>query len=98
MENIILCHPRASSGQNPNQGIVVKCDVPQTIPKDHVLLEVDRFGFSANNVTYQALGEASHFRSASPFLSPHLSRSLYLDILIFTTFQRQREFPRKRMV
>ncbi|KAG0706931.1 hypothetical protein DFH29DRAFT_995519 [Suillus ampliporus] len=62
MENFILCHPRASSGQNPNQAIIVKCDVPQTIPSDHVLLEVDRFGYSANNVSYQALGEASHFR------------------------------------
>ncbi|OAX41295.1 hypothetical protein K503DRAFT_712948 [Rhizopogon vinicolor AM-OR11-026] len=62
MENFILCHPRSSSGQNPNRAIVVKCDVPQTIPRDHVLLEVDRFGFSANNITYQALGEAPHFR------------------------------------
>ncbi|KAG1747396.1 hypothetical protein EDB19DRAFT_1905551 [Suillus lakei] len=62
MENLILCHPRASSGQDPNQAIIVKCEVPQTIPNDHVLLEVDRFGFSANNVTYQALGEASYFR------------------------------------
>lgn len=62
MENLILCHPKASSGQDPNQAIVVKCQVPQTIPDDHVLLKVDRFGYSANNVTYQALGEASHFR------------------------------------
>ncbi|KAG1730806.1 uncharacterized protein EDB91DRAFT_1239013 [Suillus paluster] len=62
MKNFILCHPRASSGQDPNQAIIVKCDIPQTIPIDHVLLEVDRFGFSANNVTYQALGETSHFR------------------------------------
>lgn len=61
MENLILCHPRASSGQDPSQAIIVKCEVPQTIPNDHVLLEVDRFGFSANNVTYQALGEDSHF-------------------------------------
>lgn len=62
MENLILCHPRASSGQDPNQAIIIKCQVPQSIPNDHVLLKVDRFGFSANNVTYQALGEASHFR------------------------------------
>ncbi|KAG2154153.1 uncharacterized protein EDB93DRAFT_1132941 [Suillus bovinus] len=62
MENLILCHPRASSGQDPNQAIIVKCEVPQTIPNDHVLLEVDRFGFSTNNMTYQALGEALHFR------------------------------------
>ncbi|KAG2143052.1 hypothetical protein DEU56DRAFT_854850 [Suillus clintonianus] len=62
MDNLVLCHPRVSSGQDPNQTIIVQCEVSQTIPSDHVLLKVDRFGFSANNVTYQALGEASHFR------------------------------------
>jgi len=31
------------------------------IPLNHVLLKVDRFGFSANNVTYGMLGEDPHF-------------------------------------
>lgn len=75
MKNLILCHPRASSGQDPNQAIIVKCEVPQTIPNDHVLLEVDRFGFSANNVTYQALGEASHFRPVPFHNIRHLTYS-----------------------
>ncbi|EIN05342.1 hypothetical protein PUNSTDRAFT_106993 [Punctularia strigosozonata HHB-11173 SS5] len=57
-----LCVPRPSSGLNPNQPMLVKAAPPAGIPPHHVLIEVDRFGFSANNVTYQALGEAPHFR------------------------------------
>ncbi|EGO03695.1 hypothetical protein SERLA73DRAFT_175287 [Serpula lacrymans var. lacrymans S7.3] len=61
-DNLTLCHPRPSSGQNPNQAIVVVSPTPSKLPPNHVLIKVDRFGFSANNVTYQALGEAPHFR------------------------------------
>ncbi|KAH7926170.1 hypothetical protein BV22DRAFT_1111900 [Leucogyrophana mollusca] len=63
--NVTLCHPRPSSGQCPNQAVVVRSPglfLAKDIPPNHVLIEVDRFGFSANNVTYQALGEAPHFR------------------------------------
>ncbi|KIK79029.1 hypothetical protein PAXRUDRAFT_297590 [Paxillus rubicundulus Ve08.2h10] len=45
LTNVTVCHPRPSSGQDPNQVALV-----------------DRFGYSANNVTYQALGEVPHFR------------------------------------
>ncbi|KZP33794.1 hypothetical protein FIBSPDRAFT_924237 [Athelia psychrophila] len=65
-DNLTLCVPRASSGQNPHQPVLVRTPKPDLTrpdaPKNHVLIKVDRFGFSANNVTYQALGEAPHFR------------------------------------
>ncbi len=35
---------------------------PAYIPDNHILLRVDRFGFSANNITYQALGEHPRYR------------------------------------
>ncbi|PPR07150.1 hypothetical protein CVT24_010698 [Panaeolus cyanescens] len=60
--NYLLCVPRPSSGQDPNTAIVVSSALPDHIPPNHVLVKVDKFGFSANNVTYQALGEHPHFR------------------------------------
>ncbi|KIY65625.1 hypothetical protein CYLTODRAFT_492180 [Cylindrobasidium torrendii FP15055 ss-10] len=61
--NMTLTTPRLSSGRNMRVPKVVLSARPrQDIPPDHVLLRVDRFGFSANNVTYQALGEHPHFR------------------------------------
>lgn len=60
--NLTICHPRLSSGQDSNTGIVVESLVPVILPANHVLVKVDRFGYSANNVTYQALGEVPHFR------------------------------------
>ncbi|KAF9237388.1 hypothetical protein BU15DRAFT_63262 [Melanogaster broomeanus] len=51
-----------SSGQDTKQAILVKSLVPTTLPAHHVLIKVDRFGYSANNVTYQALGEVPYFR------------------------------------
>ena len=61
-ENVTLCFPRHSSGQNPQKPVVVRTPKPVNLPVNHVLIKVDRFGFSANNITYQALGEAPHFR------------------------------------
>ncbi|KAH7913306.1 hypothetical protein BJ138DRAFT_1146382 [Hygrophoropsis aurantiaca] len=72
-DNILtLCHPRSSSGQNPNQAVIVSSPayLVDDIPQDHVLIKVDRFGFSANNITYQALGEAPHFRYFDFHLAP----------------------------
>lgn len=69
MENLTLCSPRLSTGGDPNAPVLVQNILPSEIPPDHVLIHVDRFGFSANNVTYQALGEAPHFRSARPRLA-----------------------------
>lgn len=60
--NISLCSPRPSSGQNPNIPVLVVSAKPLDCPSNHVLIKVDRFGFSANNVTYQALAEHPHFR------------------------------------
>ncbi|KAG5646345.1 hypothetical protein DXG03_003668 [Asterophora parasitica] len=60
--NLTLCVPRASSGQDPHQPILASSQKPTHLPPNHVLIQVDRFGFSANNITYQALGEHPHFR------------------------------------
>ncbi|KAI0346376.1 hypothetical protein BDW22DRAFT_1323844 [Trametopsis cervina] len=61
MQNLTLCVARPSSGLDPHTPLLVSHKMPP-VPENHVLIEVDRFGFSANNVTYQALGEAPHFR------------------------------------
>jgi hypothetical protein len=60
--NLTICHPRLSSGQDSNTAVLAKSFVPAVLPANHVLIKVDRFGYSANNVTYQALGEVPHFR------------------------------------
>lgn len=60
--NITLSSPRPSSGQDPDTPLLIASRIPKDIPANHVLIKVDRFGFSANNVTYQALGEHPHFR------------------------------------
>lgn len=62
MQNLTLCVARPSSGEDPNVPRLVLSATPQILPDNHILIEVDRFGFSANNITYQALGEAPHFR------------------------------------
>ncbi|KAF8137562.1 hypothetical protein EV363DRAFT_1318335 [Boletus edulis] len=59
--NLTICHPRPSSGQGSNT-VVAESLVPTDLPANHVLIKIDRFGYSANNVTYQALGEVPHFR------------------------------------
>ena len=61
--NMTLVLPRPSSGRNTRIPKVLRTPKPTEIPENHVLLRVDRFGFSANNVTYQSLGEHPHFRS-----------------------------------
>jgi len=63
MENLSLCVPRPSPAHGPR---LVRSPKPVHCPPNHVLIRVDRFGFSANNVTYQALGEHPHFRSVTP--------------------------------
>ncbi|KAG9313370.1 hypothetical protein JVU11DRAFT_5687 [Chiua virens] len=60
--NLTICHPRLSSGKDANTAVLAKSIVPTALPANHVLIKVDRFGFSANNITYQALGEVPHFR------------------------------------
>ena len=61
--NQTLAVPRLSSCPQPEvASVLVSHRNPQQLPPDHVLIHVDRFGFTANNVTYQALGEEPHFR------------------------------------
>ncbi|KIJ62131.1 hypothetical protein HYDPIDRAFT_169288 [Hydnomerulius pinastri MD-312] len=62
LANVTLCHPRPSSGQDTSQAILVNSQVPRNLSANCVVVRVDRFGYSANNVTYQALGEIPHFR------------------------------------
>ncbi|GLB42293.1 putative protein of unknown function (DUF2855) [Lyophyllum shimeji] len=73
-ENFTLCVPRVSSGQDPHRAVLVRSQTPTQFPSNHVLIKVERFGFSANNVTYQALGEHTHFRyfdfNAAPEAGP----------------------------
>ncbi|TDL15570.1 hypothetical protein BD410DRAFT_796257 [Rickenella mellea] len=68
--NLSLCVPRTSSGRNPNEPVLVESPIPTTNLPNHILLRVDRFGFSANNITYQALGEVPHFRYFDFHLAP----------------------------
>ncbi|KAG7085752.1 hypothetical protein E1B28_003295 [Marasmius oreades] len=56
-DNWTLCFPRGSSTP-----VLVKSPKPAYVPAYHILLRMDRFGFSANNITYQALGEHPSLR------------------------------------
>lgn len=74
-QNLTLCIPRRSTlpsldGDYPSKhlsdpvavsSIINGLDSQGRIPPSHILLKVDRFGFSANNVTYGMLGEEPHF-------------------------------------
>lgn len=60
--NEAFCVPRPSSGLACNQLVLNTHPFPSSLPVNHVLIKVDRFGFSTNNITYQALGEHPHFR------------------------------------
>ncbi|KAJ7728587.1 hypothetical protein DFH07DRAFT_757232 [Mycena maculata] len=61
--NLSLCFPRPSASlKSRDAAVVAASSIPTDLPPNHVLIKVERFGFSANNVTYQALGEQPHFR------------------------------------
>lgn len=76
--NLTLCVARPSSSQDPHRPVLVWSQLLYNLPEHHVLIKVERFGFSANNVTYQALGEAPQFRYASAVV---LSLKLSLMVL-----------------
>ncbi|KAJ7506904.1 hypothetical protein B0H11DRAFT_2169905 [Mycena galericulata] len=59
--NLSLCFPRPSL-KSSDAAVIASSAIPTDLPPNHVLIKVERFGFSANNVTYQALGEQPHFR------------------------------------
>ncbi|KAJ4470876.1 hypothetical protein J3R30DRAFT_1132585 [Lentinula aciculospora] len=64
--NTILCFPRTSSSSpsSSSRSILVTNSIPtsEELQRGYILLQVDKLGWSTNNVTYQALGEHSHFR------------------------------------
>ena len=61
--NLSLVVPRLSSFPRPDvSSVLVSYPNPAQLSPNHVLIRVDRFGFTANNVSYQALGEVPHFR------------------------------------
>ncbi|KAF7312096.1 hypothetical protein MIND_00221900 [Mycena indigotica] len=60
--NLSFCVRRPSALDSTAEHAIVVSHPIQALPPNHVLLKVERFGFSANNITYEALGEHSHFR------------------------------------
>ncbi|KIJ42153.1 hypothetical protein M422DRAFT_209005 [Sphaerobolus stellatus SS14] len=68
--NSTLIVPRGSSNLNPYDIKISESQIPESIPNNHVVIRVERFGFSANNVTYQAFGEHPHFRYFEFHYSP----------------------------
>ncbi len=64
-QNVTLCVPRPAYGLDPETPVLAMTTLPAELPDNHVLIEVDRFGFSTNNITYQALGESPVFRYVS---------------------------------
>lgn len=46
---------------NINQPVLISSSIP-SIKKDEVLVRVEKFGFSTNNITYAALGTNPYFR------------------------------------
>ncbi|KAF7317060.1 hypothetical protein HMN09_00440600 [Mycena chlorophos] len=64
MQNLSLCVQRPSApSPGKDHAVVASSLVPtQPLPDNHVVIRVERFGWSANNVTYEALGEQAHFR------------------------------------
>ncbi|KAF5314712.1 hypothetical protein D9611_007027 [Ephemerocybe angulata] len=87
VENVTLCSPRPTASVNPQyqsrdsdprKPVVIQTTLDiTTIPANNVLIKVDKFGFSANNITYQALGEHPHFRyfDFHPAPTPELART-----------------------
>jgi hypothetical protein len=51
---------------NPNQTRVLRQEVPVDIEVGEVLLRVERFAFTANNVTYAMFGDAMHYWAFYP--------------------------------
>ncbi|KAF8215236.1 hypothetical protein K438DRAFT_1562324 [Mycena galopus ATCC 62051] len=61
--NLSLCFQRpAVRTVSRDAAVIAATSIPSHLPPNHILIRIDRFGFSANNITYQALGEQPHFR------------------------------------
>ncbi|KAK7048949.1 hypothetical protein R3P38DRAFT_2872203 [Favolaschia claudopus] len=65
--NLSLCfrRPSAAPSTSKETAVIAASTIPHQLPANHIVIKVDRFGFSANNITYQALGEQPHFRSSN---------------------------------
>ncbi|EFI28166.1 hypothetical protein CC1G_14193 [Coprinopsis cinerea okayama7 len=81
LTNETLCSPRPSavkdSGDTRTPVVIRTTLNVDDIADNHIVIRVDRFGFSANNVTYQALGEHPHFRyfDFHPAPTPELEKT-----------------------
>ncbi|KAJ7158072.1 hypothetical protein C8R46DRAFT_1291474 [Mycena filopes] len=61
--NLSLCFQRPSAPVvSAEKAVIAASEIPAQLDLNTIVIKVDRFGFSANNVTYQALGEEPHFR------------------------------------
>ncbi|THH32433.1 hypothetical protein EUX98_g1786 [Antrodiella citrinella] len=59
---MVLCHLLQQIELQFAKGYDPITEKPTSLPENSVLIRVHRFGFSANNITYQALGETPNFR------------------------------------
>jgi hypothetical protein len=83
-ENLTLCVRRDGLDNLRKPPLLVKSPLPQELPSDHILVKIDKFGFSANNVTYGVLGDNEYFRSELFRARPDqeltaIARSSYFD-------------------
>jgi hypothetical protein len=95
--NLSLCFQRPSAQLNSrDKAVIATSSIPAHLPPNSILIKVDRFGFSANNITYQALGEQPHFRFDCPsdlvYLPDHIS--VIMTFILHHTRQL-RKFPPK---
>ncbi|KAF8319458.1 hypothetical protein DL93DRAFT_2053669 [Clavulina sp. PMI_390] len=73
LRNTTLCVKRGGASALSDAVVVQsQLDVAQ-LKENQVILQVDKFGFSANNVTYGLLGEHPHFRYFDFFPAPKTS-------------------------
>jgi len=99
--NLTLAVPRLSSFPQPEvSSALVSHPNPAQLLPNHVLIRVDRFGFTANNVSYQALGEVPHFRWVCLECVGSLVEGL-INILVVTSISTllptPAEYPRRHM-
>lgn len=62
VQNLNLCVARGGPDGLAKPMLAQSTIDAKRIPPNHILLKIDKFGFSANNITYGLLGESPHFR------------------------------------
>lgn len=68
------------------------------LQENQIVLRVETFGFSANNITYGLLGEHPHFRSKPSVVSIDLPPTILLDTSIFSLLRKHPRRHQKPMV